>query len=80
LIAPPKNFIAKLKQTSKKKKGCGENEFLPACSAARSAAVGWETARPCESKEAKPAKIDSLIEKILRAPSKNVSIFGLCPP
>jgi len=75
-LAPPKNFIAKFKQTGKKKKGCGENEFLPACSAARSAAVGWEAARPCSSKEAKPAKIDSLIEKIFCAhPLKNVSIF-----
>ena len=29
------------------------------------ARAGWEAARPCVSKEAKPAKIDSLIEKIL---------------
>jgi len=44
--------------------------------AARSAAVGWEAARPCSSKEAKPAKIDSLIEKDFCArPLKNVSIF-----
>jgi len=47
----------KLKQAGKKKKGCGENEFLPASSAARGAAVGWETARPCVSKEAKPTKL-----------------------
>jgi hypothetical protein len=70
---------AKFKQAGKKKKGCGENEFLPACSAARSAAVGWEAARPCLSKEAKPAKIDSLIEieKIFCVrPLKNVSIFA----
>jgi hypothetical protein len=38
---------------------------------------GWEAARPCVSKEAKPAKIVSLIEKIFCArPSKNVSIFA----
>ena len=38
--------------------------------------LGWEAARPCVSKEAKPAKIDSLIEKIFCAcPLKNVSIF-----
>jgi hypothetical protein len=52
---------------------------LPACSAARSAAVGWEAARPCSSKEAKPSKIDSLIEieKIFCARLlKNVSIFA----
>jgi hypothetical protein len=29
----------------------------------REAGLGWEVARPCESKEAKPAKIVSLIEK-----------------
>jgi len=39
--------------------------------------LGWEAARPCVSKEAKPAKIDSLIEKIFCArPLKNVSIFA----
>jgi hypothetical protein len=48
---------------NKKKKRCGENEFLPVCPAARSAAVGWEAARPCSNKEVKPAKIDSSIEK-----------------
>ena len=50
--------------------------------------LGWEAARPCAvprselcsttgvSKEAKPAKIDSLIEKDFCAcPLKNVSIF-----
>ena len=26
-----KNLMAKPKQAGKKKKGCGENEFLPAC-------------------------------------------------
>ncbi len=57
--------------------GSGGNEFLPACSAARSAAVGWEAARPCVSREAKPAKIDSLIEKDFCARLlKNVSIFA----
>ena len=28
---PPKKIWAKPKQAGKKKKGCGENEFLPAC-------------------------------------------------
>ena len=38
--------------------------------------MGWEAARPCVSKSAKPAKIDSLIEKIFCAcPLKNVLIF-----
>jgi hypothetical protein len=39
---------------------------LPACSAPK-ARWGWEAARPCSSKEAKPAKIVSLIEKIFCA-------------
>ena len=74
---PPKKIWAKPKQAGKKKKGCGENEFLPACSARRRRAVGWEAARPCVSKEVKPAKIDSLIEIIFCArPLKNVSIFA----
>jgi len=38
--------------------------------------MGWEAARPCVSKEAKPAKIVSLIEKDFCArPLKDVSIF-----
>ena len=49
---------------------------MPACSSVPKARLGWEAARPCVSKEAKPAKIDSLIEKIFCAcPLKNVSIF-----
>ena len=74
--SPPKK-IRSVRQAGKKKKGCGENEFLPACSARRRRAVGWEAARPCVSKEVKPAKIDSLIEIIFCArPLKNVSIFA----
>jgi hypothetical protein len=39
--------------------------------------LGWEAVRPCVSKEAKPAKIDSLVERIFCArPLKNVSIFA----
>jgi hypothetical protein len=39
--------------------------------------VGWEAARPCVSKEAKPAKIVSLIEKIFCArPLKEKEIFA----
>jgi hypothetical protein len=58
---PPAEKRRVVRQAGKKKRGCGGNEFLPACSAARSAAVGWEAARPCVSKEAKPAKVVSLI-------------------
>jgi len=39
--------------------------------------VGWEAARPCSSKEAKPAKIVFLIEKDFCArPLKDLSIFA----
>jgi hypothetical protein len=39
--------------------------------------MGWEAARPCVSKETKPAKIVSLIEKDFCARSlKNVSMFA----
>jgi hypothetical protein len=59
----------------------GGNEFLPACSAPK-ARQGWEAARPCVSREAKPAKIVSLTEKIFCArPLKELSIFaGFAPP
>ena len=42
--------------------------------------MGWGAARPCESKEAKPAKIDSLFEKnFLQPPAKRfVNFCGLC--
>jgi hypothetical protein len=73
---PPSEKIRSVQQAGKKKKGCGENEFLPACSAPK-ARWGREAARPCVSKETKPAKIDSLIEKDFCArPLKNVSIFA----
>jgi hypothetical protein len=49
---------------------------LPACSLPK-AQWGWETARPCVSKKAKPAKIDSVIKKIFCArPLKDLSIFA----
>jgi len=39
--------------------------------------IGWEAACPCVSKEAKPAKIDSLIEKLFCAcPLKEKEIFA----
>jgi len=57
----------------------GGKKFLPACSARRRRAVGREAARHCVSKEAKPAKIDSLIVRQLAdcaRPLKNVSILA----
>jgi hypothetical protein len=79
---PPAKKIRFVQQAGKKKRGSGGNEFLPACSAALCAAVWWGAARPCVSKEAKPAKIDSLIEKEFCArPLKELSIFaGFVPP
>jgi len=62
-VSPSEKSVGGFQQAGKKKKGRGENEFLPACSAALRAAVGREAARPCVSKEAKPAKIVSLFEK-----------------
>jgi hypothetical protein len=76
-VPPSEKTLSGFQRAGKKKKGCGENEFLPACFARRRRAVGWEAARPCVSKEAKPAKIDSLMEKRFCArPLKNVSIFA----
>jgi hypothetical protein len=60
------------RRAGKKKRGSGGNEFLPARSV-----WGWEAARLYVSKEAKPAKIVSLIEKIFCArPLKELSIFA----
>ena len=75
-IAPPKNFRAKPKQAGKKEGGLGEGIFARLlCRAKRG--MGWEAARPCVSKEAKSAKIVSLIEKIFcPRPLKDVSIFA----
>jgi hypothetical protein len=85
---PPAGKIRSVQQAGKKKKGCGENEFLPACSAPK-ARLGWGAARPCAvprsepcsttgvSKSAKPAKTVSLFEKIFCGRHlKNVSIFA----
>ena len=77
VLAPSQSEkIRSLQQAGKKKKGCGENEFLPACSAPK-ARWGWEAARPCVSKSVKLAKIDSLIERIFCArPLKDLPIFA----
>jgi len=61
------------------------NEFckikVVVCLSAPKARWGWEAACPCVSKEAKPAKIVSLIEKIFCAPLKRKRNFcGLCLP
>jgi len=61
---PPEKFCPSAKQAGKKKRGCGGNEFLPACSAARSAAVGWEAAAHSASAEGQSRKFFYLKGKI----------------
>ncbi len=74
--ASPKKLRAKPKQAGKKEGGLGEGIFARLLCRAE-CGLGWEAARPCVSKEAKPAKIVSLIEKFFSArPLKNVSIFA----
>ncbi len=77
IITPlPEKFCSSVKQAGKKEGGLGEGIFARLfCRAKR----GWgrEAARPCVSKEAKPAKIVSLIEKIFCArPLKEKGIFA----
>jgi len=76
-----KNFPATEKSgeaqaDGRKGRGFGGRNFRPSALPAEGG-LGREAARPCVSKEAKPAKIVSLIEKIFCARSlKNVSIFA----
>jgi len=62
--SPPKK-IRSVRQAGKKKKGCGENEFLPACSARRRRAVGWESVSAIPALAGRQNRIIfvSLIEK-----------------
>lgn len=61
---PPKKIWAKPKQAGKKKKGCGENEFLPACQSAEGGLWGGKRFRNSASAERQNRKIFvSLIEK-----------------
>jgi len=75
-ISPPPKNLTKPKQAGKKEGGLGEGIFARLLSAPK-ARQGWEAARPCVSKEAKPAKIVSLIEKEFCArPLKEKEIFA----
>ena len=71
------------KQAGKKKKGCGENEFLPACQSAEGG-MGWESvsAIPLARGRQNRKIFFSLIEKNFGgARLKNVEkIFLFCPP
>ena len=77
LVPPPSEKIAGgFQQAGKKEGGLGEGIFARLLSAPK-ARQGWEAARPCVSKEAKPAKIVSLIEKEFCArPLKEKEIFA----
>ena len=76
-VPPPSEKIAGgFQQAGKKEGGLGEGIFARLLSAPK-ARQGWEAARPCSSKEAKPAKIVSLIEKEFCArPLKEKEIFA----
>jgi hypothetical protein len=73
-LAQRKNFGAKPKQAGKKEGGLREGIFARLLCPPK-ADWGWEAARPCASKEAKPAKIVSLIEKPLK---RKRNFCGLC--
>jgi len=77
---PSEKMLSGFQQAGKKEGGLGEGIFARLLSAPK-ARQGWEAARPCVSKEAKPAKIVSLIEKEFCArPLKKRNFCGLCPP
>ncbi len=64
-VPPPSKKIAGgFQQAGKKKKGCGENEFLPACSVPK-ARLGWESvsAIPASAGRQNRKIFVSLIEK-----------------
>jgi len=75
-VPPPSEKIAGgFQQAGKKEGGLGEGIFARLLTAPK-ARQGWEAARPCVSKEAKSAKIVSLIEKEFCArPLKEKEIF-----
>jgi hypothetical protein len=77
LVPPPSEKIAGgFQQAGKKEGGLGEGIFARLLSAPN-ARLGWKETRPCSSKETKPAKIDSLIEKEFCArPLKEKEIFA----
>ncbi len=77
LVPPPsEKTLSGFQQAGKKEGGLGEGIFARLLSAPK-ARQGWEVARSCSSRKAKPAKIDSLKEKIFCArPLKEKEIFA----
>jgi len=76
-VPPPSEKIARgFQQAGKKEGGLGEGIFARLLSAPK-ARQGWEAARSCVSRKTKPAKIDSLKEKVFCArPLKGKEIFA----
>jgi len=72
---PAEKIAGGFQQAGKKEGGLGEGIFARLLSAPK-ARQGWEAARPCVSKEAKPAKIVSLIEKEFCARPLKKEIFA----
>jgi len=77
LVPPPsEKTLFGFQRAGKKEGGLGEGIFARLLSAPN-ARLGWKETRPCSSKETKPAKIDSLIEKEFCArPLKEKEIFA----
>jgi hypothetical protein len=76
LTPPPEKICPSAKQAGKNW-GSVRGKIFARLLSAPKARSGWEAARPCVSKEAKPAKIDSLLEKNFCAcPLKDFSIFA----
>ena len=79
-VPPPSEKIAGgFQQAGKKEGGWGEGIFARLLSAPK-ARQGWEAARSCVSRKTKPAKIDSLKEKMLclpRPPVRTQQIYSL---
>ena len=76
IIPPPEKFCPSAKQAGKKGGGLGEGIFArQLCPAKRD--WGWEAARPCVSKEAKPAKIETSFKgRAQKVFSNKESIFA----
>jgi hypothetical protein len=73
---PSEKTLSGFQQAGKKEGGLGEGIFARLLSAPK-ARQGWEAARSCSSRKTKPAKIDSLKEKIFWArPLKEKEIFA----
>ncbi len=76
MAPPPKFFRAKPKQAGKKKRGSGGNEFLPACSAARSAAWGGKRLVLASARKQSQKKLFPFRRIFCARPLKELIIFS----